>query len=107
MDPLSVSAGIIGILTAAKDVTETLYSFSKSVKEAPKHLQDVLNEVSNISICLTQLQTFLNGPSNMSRSRSTLIMVDQVLVVLTQCIATFSELEEIVDFSRGNSTNLR
>ena len=93
MDPLSVSAAIVGLLTAGASVTALL----QNVKYMPKFARGVLLEVNSITSCLGQLQCFLNKTVMASRSRTSLIMIDEVRVVLTQCVTTFSELKETLD----------
>lgn len=97
MDPLSVSASIVGSLAAAAAITKSVTGFVGSIKDAPKSTQHVLSEVADIRNCLLQLQSFLLGTSKASASRTSLLMVEQILVTLTGCVTTFSELDEILD----------
>lgn len=100
MDPLSVSASIIGILGAAAKVSSVLISFVQNTKAAPKLAQTVLSEVNGLSAILTHLQTYLLGAANPSRSRASLILVEQVIVTLTESVTTFSELEDALGTSK-------
>lgn len=52
MDPISAAASVIGLIGAAAKVSESLFKFIRSVKEAPKLASYVLQEVSDISACL-------------------------------------------------------
>lgn len=97
MDPLSVAASVVGVLGAAAKVSELLTTFIRGTKVAPALANGVLHEVSDISACLTQLQAFLLGTQVGTRSRTALIMVEQVVVTLTSCVMTFSELEEALE----------
>lgn len=97
MDPLSVSAAIVGILGASTGAISTLRSIWRTISEAPKFAQDVLSEVTGISGCLGQLQLFLLNIDAVDRSRAALLMVDQVLVSLTECVSVFSELQIMLD----------
>lgn len=97
MDPISVAAAVVGLLTTAAQVSTTLTAILHRTSNAPKLAQNVLLEVSDISTCLTQLHAFLVGARVGSRSRATLILVDQIIVLLTTSMMTFSELEEIVE----------
>lgn len=100
MDPLSVSGSIIGILGAAAKVSSVLISFVQNTKAAPKLAQTVLSEVNGLSAILTHLQTYLLGAANPSRSRASLILVEQVIVTLTESVTTFSELEDALGTSK-------
>ncbi|KAF2994141.1 hypothetical protein E8E14_002222 [Neopestalotiopsis sp. 37M] len=96
-DPLSVAASVVGILAAAAQVTQTLTKIIKNVKDAPEQCRHTCTEVGNIRQILEQLQTFLIGTSKASRSRTSLILVEQVLVTLTSCVTTFSDLDVFVE----------
>ena len=105
MDPLSIAASVVGLLGAAAKVSSILSSFIHGTNDAPKLATGVLREVSDISACLTQLQAFLLGTRVGSRSRTALIMVEQVVVSLTTCVMTFSELEEVLSVLRNRSSS--
>ncbi|KAM5350409.1 hypothetical protein ACJ41O_006914 [Fusarium nematophilum] len=55
MDPLSVSASIAGLVTLADLVFRATLKYAKSVKGAPKEVQDLLNEVKDLSCVLHNL----------------------------------------------------
>ena len=97
MDPLSVSASIIGLLSVAAKVTTLLVTLVNSAKGVSQLIQSMLTEVSDIGACLGQLQAFLTGIRSASRSRTSLIMVEQVVVILAGCVSTFSELEAVAE----------
>lgn len=97
MDPLSVAASVVGLLSVATKISQQLRTFWTGISGAPKSAQNVLLEVSMISACLNKMQSFLLGTAEISRSRTSLLMVEQVLVCLADCVSTFSELEEILD----------
>lgn len=97
MDPISAAASMIALVGAAAKVSECLFKFIRSVKEAPKLASTVLQEVSDISACLSQLQSFLTGTKAASRSHEDLLMIEQIVVALSNCMLIFSELEEIVE----------
>lgn len=97
MDPLSVAASVVGLLSVATKISQQLRTFWTGVSGAPKSAQNVLLEVSTISACLNKMQSFLLGTAEISRSRTSPLMVEQVLVCLADCVSTFSELEEILD----------
>ena len=102
MDPLSVTASVVGLLGAAAKVTSCLHSCWSSIGSAPKLVQSLATEVTTFSGCLAQMQAFLLQPSdNQSlRPRTDLIMVKQVRVSLSDCVCVFSDLERVVDSLR-------
>lgn len=97
MDPLSVSASIVGLIVAAVQVSAMIKKFIDTTKEAPNSAQGVLLEVTALSVCLSQLQRYVSGKQEVARSRKSLVMVEQVIVVLTDCVSMFSELEQTLD----------
>lgn len=97
MEPISAAASIVGLVGAAAKVSETLFNFVTSVKEAPRLASSVLQEVSDTSACLNQLQSYLIGTKATSRSHENLLMIEQITVALSNCVLIFSELEEIVE----------
>ena len=103
MDPLSVSASIIGVLGAAAKVSSVLITFVKSTKAAPKLAQTVLAEVNSLSAVLGHLQTYLIGAASPSKSGASLLLVEQVIVTLAECVTTFSELEDILGTSQRHT----
>lgn len=54
-------------------------------------------EVSGIEACLHQLQGFLLGKDEAARPRKSLIMIEQIVVVFTDCVSVFSELEQTLE----------
>ena len=97
MDGISVAASIVGLVGAAAKVAVYLNELVMIVKTAPKLAQSVLLKVSDVSICLSQLQRLLLGMELGSKSQERLIMVEQLVVVLSNCVSIFSELEEILE----------
>lgn len=96
MDPLSIAASIVGLLAAASKVSSLITVIIGRAKEARRQAENVLREVNDIRLCLAQLQIFLSESTVASASHAKLVMVDQIMVVLTACVITFSELEEVV-----------
>lgn len=96
-DPLSIAAGVIGVLTAAAQISILLRQFTLSVSKATRQAQHVLTEVNDTSIILSQLQSFLLGKEFTDRSRTSLLKVDQVVAIISGCVITFSELEKLLD----------
>ena len=103
MDPLSVSASIVGILGAATKVSSVLHNFVQNARGAPKLAQAVLAEVNGLSTVLGHLQTYILGLATLSESRTSLILVEQVIVTLADCVTTFSELEAVLGTARIES----
>lgn len=96
-DPLSIAAGVIGVVTAAAQISSILVKFTKSTIAAPQQAHVVLTEVSHISAILSQLQSYLFGLEIPDRSRMSLLNVEKLVTVVSDCVLTFSELEKLLD----------
>lgn len=92
MEPLSITASIVGILTAAGRVASIL----SQVKDAPRWIADLLAEVKHIQLVFKALQRFLEKASRLTPQRAALIQLDDVVVILTQTVLVFSELKTLV-----------
>ena len=92
MDPLSISASIVGLLTAATKVCSVL----AVVKDAPDYISEVLSEVTHMKIIFTGLQKFIDRTRALAAQRAALIQLDDVVVILLQTVLVFSELETLV-----------
>ena len=97
MDPLSVTAAIVGLLATGAKVSSSLWGFIGGVKQAPSMVYDLLDELHEIRTYLTQLQSLVPELELESRPRAALIMIDHVVITLTASVMNFSKLEEIVD----------
>lgn len=94
MDGISVAASFVSM--AAK-ITLGLNDFITWIKEAPKLATAVLQEVADISACVGQVQSLLLGVGSVNASNQSLLMIEEVNVVLTNCVLTLSELEKLVE----------
>ncbi|KAF2678247.1 hypothetical protein K458DRAFT_491307 [Lentithecium fluviatile CBS 122367] len=99
MDPLSVAASIVGILTAAAKVAEIVQPFVSNTKSAPRLAVQIANEVNSIRIVLSSLKLVLQElltPSAHSASRASHVQVDHIVVLFTDGVLLFSELEALL-----------
>lgn len=92
MDPLSIIASITGIIMAAGKVSNLL----SQIKNAPTSVANILAEVDHIKIVFTALNNFINRNGRIRGARAALIQLDDIVIILTQTVLVFSELETIV-----------
>lgn len=95
-DPLSVAASIVGILAAAGKIIEIVQPFVTNVRDAPKLAVTVHSEVNRVRIVLSSLETYLEDLSAQSTSRASFIQVDHIVVLFTDGVLLFSELETLL-----------
>ena len=97
MDPLSISASFIGLCIAAVQVSALLKKFIDASDNAPASARHVLMEITAIYASLHQLEAFLSGRQEAARSRKSLVMVEQIIIIFTDCVSIFSELEQTLE----------
>jgi len=93
MDPLSVAASIAGLLSAAKEVSSIIRRIASSRKTGIREINEILITVQILRSVLLHLQLLLCSPSVISAAGSSLIMVEEVVVTLSGCVMTFSDLD--------------
>ena len=103
MDPLSISGSIVGILVAASQVSSAITRFLRKTHDAPETAQCVLKDVSNLSVVLTELRNYLLNLGSASKPSVSLILVEQMVVTLSDCVAAFSKLEELLGTSENSA----
>lgn len=96
-DPLSIAAGVVGVLTSAAQISILLIRFTNASRNGPAQARHFLTEVGDISGILSHLQSFLLGTQSVNRPRTSLLRGDHTIAILSGCVMTFSELEKILD----------
>lgn len=97
MDPLSIAASIAGLSIATAQIVSTVRLIWTSISDTPKCVQELSTEVTGIRACLGQLRSFLRNMETINLSGAALLMVDQVVVSLTECVLVVSEIQKIMD----------
>lgn len=94
---------IVGLLTAAQQISSAVGDLVSKSKSAPKDMQRVKSTCDTIRAVLLQLQMLLLGRARVDRDRTSLILVDQVVITLSACVTTFSELDVFVGTLHSDS----
>lgn len=102
MDPLSVAASVTGLLLAGAKIAALL----RTLVDAPSVVESVGVEINHFVVVLAQLQQFMMGSSSADPSRTSMIEVQQIQLILTGCVVTFSELQSAID-NLGQRSSLR
>ncbi|KAF5975630.1 nicotinamide mononucleotide permease [Fusarium bulbicola] len=97
MDPLSVSASVVGLLGAGAKITSCLWTFATNARDAPQLARHLVFEVADITAALGSLQAYVCGKAQAPSERGALILLEHVLTTLTGCVTTFSDLQSLVD----------
>lgn len=104
MDLLSLEVELTGALTAAIQTCSTLEAAKNKVKDVPRHVTTLLEEVRGTAEVLSSLQSLLFDKARRELSRTTLLRVESVLAIVTGCVSTFSQLQEVADYLRGDGS---
>jgi hypothetical protein len=97
MDPLSVGSAVVGLLAAGGKLTTCLFDIANKINEAPSLAQSLLWEVADISAALGHIQKYVLGTKAITSERGALILLEHVFTSLTGCVATYSDLQTILD----------
>lgn len=103
-DPLSVAAGVIGLLAVAAQVSLILTEIVSKALQVPRECQIIRTDVEDIRNVLVQLQLYTTGVKQAPRWNRALIMVDQVAATLASCVLSFDELKMFVEGLQREST---
>ena len=68
MDPLSLTASIVGLISFAIDVTKTVTEYISDVRHAPAESRELASELSALTNALDSLSTFLTRQDEESTS---------------------------------------
>jgi hypothetical protein len=96
MEPLSVAGSIVGLISAGAQLAPMFCNLASAVKDAPQQAQAAVSEVNGITMVLKQLQKYIDGTSQASVQRLSLIHVEHVTATLTECVMTYSELDALL-----------
>jgi len=100
-DPLSIGSAVVGLVVAAGKITLGLNQFITSVRDAPKSVSAVVAEIFDITAALGHLQAYLIGVGRTEPARRPLLSLENIVVTITGCVTTYSELEAITKKCSG------
>jgi hypothetical protein len=96
MDPLSVTASVVGLLMAAGSVASILSKVNTGISDAPQLMDQLLSQVNELEAIFIVVNKVLAGISEAPRRRISMIQVDQLVATLTESVLTFSELGDLI-----------
>jgi len=104
-DLISIKMAVVGLLQVSSQMSTLLSIFINAVWDAPKQAKLVLTEVDETRAVLSHLQTFLLRMETVDLFRRTLVQIDEMVAILSGCVATFSELEATLDILLSRRTD--
>lgn len=100
-DPLSIAAGVAGIVALAGTVSKTFYQFFASIHDAPATVRDLATALVTLSIALGQVQENLLNPCSVVDADDE--HVHHCRCCLVSCTALSSEVDRS-GFSANQAT---
>ncbi len=97
MDPLSVAASVAGLVSLAFEVSSTVSSYCKSVKNARKEVQDTAQELASMQNTLQQLDELLHSQRLKSRLFDSSSVLVTALTICSNIIKTISSKVQALD----------
>lgn len=97
-DPLSVAASIVGLISIGTKLIITLHKFHNNVRDAPTSASYLLSEMKTMTILLSSLQGLVQ---NTPEDRKHVVMVEHLVVILMECVTTYSDLDGFVEGAKS------
>ena len=94
-DPLSVGAAVVGLASVSAHIVKKLVKFIKNTKDAPKLAQAILAEVKALQGIIDHSKELILGIER--QPGASLVLVEHVVVILSGCVLTFSEVEQLLE----------
>ena len=89
MDPLSVAASVAGLVSLTFEISQTVSHYYKAVKDAPKSIQEIQQELSLMHSTLQQLDDLLRGPH---MEKSSFAQSSVLTTAVTSCVQTIRDI---------------
>ena len=96
-DPLSVAAGVAGLIALAGTISKSFYQFFRSIHDAPPIARDLTSVLYTLNIALSQIQGSLLRPDFVSVADDE--QLEAIQNCLTSCTATFDMVRTRVEAS--------
>jgi hypothetical protein len=108
MDPLSITASVVGLLTTTGSVVSILSKVKAAIGDAPRLMDQLLLQVNELETVFSVVNQFLVGITEAPRQRTSMIQVDQLVATLTDAILTFPELGALIaPLGEGSEISMR
>ncbi|CAG9989491.1 unnamed protein product [Clonostachys byssicola] len=96
MSALSVACSVAGLLTTGLELAKVLAPYILALKETPRIATHVLSEIRATNVILSGLQKLFTKLSDISPKSAALIELEELIVILTDGVLIYSELESTV-----------
>ena len=93
MDPLSITAAVVGLIGAVESVSSILKVISSSITDVPRVMTSLFTEAKELQLAVSVLYRLIRGVDRLSKRRTRLISLEQLMATLTETVLTISEIE--------------
>lgn len=107
MDPLSITASVVGLLAAAGKMTTIIRSAISAWREPPIVLLEADMEVGDFGRVLSTLRRYLVQVDEITPERRPLIALDDLIATFTDAVLTFSGLERVITEYQNTSVSIQ
>ena len=97
-DPLSVTAGIIAVVTATIQSSTALYNTIESFKNYPQRVRELLKQIMGLQEILSSLRELCEQDRRVG---------GPLKIPLQECGATCEQFREVLEFHRGTLSSGR
>jgi hypothetical protein len=94
MDPLSLTASIIGVASAGLRLSTSLYRYTETVINADKNIRGIARDLSTTSSMIRELGTLLEQDRGQLRCENALATANEAL---QGCDEVFKEIQKVLD----------
>ncbi|KAI3326183.1 hypothetical protein HD806DRAFT_439102 [Xylariaceae sp. AK1471] len=103
-DPLSIASGALAVLGATQKTASAIYKFIRDCKDARADLTQITGQLSELTLILELIRD-----DNAAATKDCLPdgLQTQVQAMLTSCISTVQQIENIIEKCRGKPGPLR
>jgi Fungal N-terminal domain of STAND proteins len=99
-DPLSIAAGVAGLIGVASELTQACYGYYKKAKNAPSTVQDVISEIKLLRKALSDLEDICE------QRTEPLPALEPFVEELSECEEKIAEFGRKIDNEFRNSHRL-
>ena len=94
-DPLSVLSAVVGLVAVSAQLGVLTKQLCDSAKEAPASMAQVKEEMHHLNLVFAQVELLVTGTTKKtpSKTRMTMLSLQDLMTVLSGCVLLFSKLE--------------
>lgn len=107
MDPLSVTASMLGILATTSDAVNLLRHLTTGKGNIPPAFIRLLDELDRLKSAILTLESQLNRAQTLNKDRTSLIKMDVLVVLLTQGTVIMADLDDKITIWQRESQPVR